>query len=172
MISCKFVKEYERRLVLKSKLNSRNKIMAMNTWAVTLLRYGAGILKWSKAEVAAMDSKTRKLMTMYGAFHPKSDIHRLYLQREKGGRGLISCEECISAEENSLEPLLQQVSKTNVIETEGCKAKENFKRKMRDLEKAWTDKRMYGQCERSRGRGTGRHGDDMVVKERGFEIGD
>ena len=49
-----------------------------------------------------MDRKTRKLMTMYGAPQPKSDIHRLYLQRNKGGRGLISCEGCISAEENSL----------------------------------------------------------------------
>ena len=34
----KFVKEYERRLrlVLKSKLNGKNKIMAMNTWAVEI----------------------------------------------------------------------------------------------------------------------------------------
>ena len=48
----KFVKEYERRLrlVLKSKLNGKNKIMAMNTWAVALLRYGAGVLKWRKDE--------------------------------------------------------------------------------------------------------------------------
>ena len=60
------------------------KTLAMNTWAVALLRYGAGVLKWRKDEVAAMDSKTRQLMTMYGALHPKSDIHRLYLQRDKG----------------------------------------------------------------------------------------
>ena len=59
--------------------------MAMNTWAVALLRYGAGVLKWRKDEVAAMDSKTRKLMTMYGALHPKSDIHRLYIFTEKQG---------------------------------------------------------------------------------------
>ena len=151
---CTFVKEYERLiLVLKSKLNSRNMIMAMNTWVITLLRYGVGILKWSKAEVTAMDCKTRKLMTMYDAFHPISDIHRLYLHRKKGGRGLISCKGCIIAVENSLgwyvknsvEPFLQQVAKTNVIETEGCETKENFKRKARkDLEKPWTDKRMYG----------------------------
>ena len=72
-IKSKFVKEYERRLrlVLKSKLNSRTKIMAMNTWAVSLLRYGPGILKWSKAEVVATDCKTRKLTTMYNAFSPK-----------------------------------------------------------------------------------------------------
>ena len=40
--------EYERRLrlILKSKLNGKNKIQAINTWAVALLRYGAGIINW------------------------------------------------------------------------------------------------------------------------------
>ena len=31
-------------------------------------------------------------MNMHREFHPKSDTDRLYLTREKGGRGLISCE--------------------------------------------------------------------------------
>ena len=32
------------RLILKSKLNGKNKIQAINTWAVALLRYGAEII--------------------------------------------------------------------------------------------------------------------------------
>ena len=42
----KFMNEYYRRLrlVLKSKLNGRNKFQAINTWAVSLLRYGAGVM--------------------------------------------------------------------------------------------------------------------------------
>ena len=46
----KFNKEYLRRLRLisKSKLNGRNKIMAFNTWAASVMRYGAGILNWNK----------------------------------------------------------------------------------------------------------------------------
>ena len=38
----KFSKEYLRRLrlILRSKLNGRNKIMAANTWAVSVMRYG------------------------------------------------------------------------------------------------------------------------------------
>ena len=32
-------------LIMKSKLNGRNKILAANTWAVSLMRYGAGILR-------------------------------------------------------------------------------------------------------------------------------
>ena len=41
----KVTKEYKRRqrLILKSKLNGRNEVMAINTWAGAILRYGAGI---------------------------------------------------------------------------------------------------------------------------------
>ena len=57
----KFVKKYERRLrlVLKSKWNGKNKIMAMDTWVVAIVRYAVGVLKRRKDEVAAMDRKTR-----------------------------------------------------------------------------------------------------------------
>ena len=42
----KFRNEYFRRekLILKYKLNGMNKIMALNTWAVSILRYGAGMI--------------------------------------------------------------------------------------------------------------------------------
>ena len=130
----KFRKEYLRRLrlVLKSKLNGRNKFQAINTLAVALLRYGASIIKWNKEKLQNMDRKSRKLLTLYGAFHPKSDVDRLYLPRPKGGRGLISFESCIRSEENSvgcyiknsMEPLLEQVRMSGVIQTEECLLKE------------------------------------------------
>ena len=43
----KFSKDYLQwlRLILRLKLNGRNKIMAVNTWVVSVMRYGAGILK-------------------------------------------------------------------------------------------------------------------------------
>ena len=68
----KFRNEYFRRtkLILKSKLNGRNKIMALNTWAVSILRYGAGILKWNKNEPQEVDRKTRKFITMNKELHP------------------------------------------------------------------------------------------------------
>ena len=34
------------------------------------------------------------MFTIYGALHPKSDVDRLYIPR-KGGRGLISIEDCV-----------------------------------------------------------------------------
>ena len=100
----KFINEYYRRLtlILKSKLNGRNKFQAINTWAVALLRNGAGVMTWRRHELQGMDRKTRKLLTIYGAFHPKSNVDRLYLPRAMGGRGLISCEGCITSEENNL----------------------------------------------------------------------
>ena len=40
---------------------------------------------------------------MYGGLHPKSNVDRLYLKRENGGRGLIiSVGDCIINERNSL----------------------------------------------------------------------
>ena len=86
-------KEYKRRLklLLKTKLSGKNKIMAVNTRAVAILRYSAGIVEWrSDDELKELDRKTRKMMKMHGALHPKSDVDRLYPQKQKGGRGLIS----------------------------------------------------------------------------------
>ena len=48
-----FSKEYLRRLrlILKLQPNGRNKIMAVNTWVVSVIRYGAGIMKWNTDEL-------------------------------------------------------------------------------------------------------------------------
>ena len=89
------------RLILKSKLNGRNKVTAINTWAVAIFRCVAGIIQWKASELKDLDRISRKTMTMYGGLHPKSNIDRLYVKRKEGGRGLISVERCIREEENS-----------------------------------------------------------------------
>nr|XP_054752859.1 serine/threonine-protein phosphatase 6 regulatory ankyrin repeat subunit B-like [Lytechinus pictus] len=81
------------RKVLKSKLNAGNMVKAVNTWAVALVRYAAGTVERNKLELEHLDRKTKKLLTMHGMLHPKSDVDRLYLSREKGGRGLAGIEE-------------------------------------------------------------------------------
>ena len=60
------------------------------------------IFDWKIDELKILDRTTRKTLTMYGAFHPKSDIDRLYVKRRDGGRGLISIEDCVRSEENNL----------------------------------------------------------------------
>ena len=143
------------RLILKSKLNGKNKILAINTWSVALLRYGAGIINWKVDELKKMDRTTRKTLTMYGALHPKSDIDRLYLKRKHGGRGLISTETCVRSEENNFglyvresnEMLLKGVKKVGkVIKTENFMEKEDFKKNSQnEFKNKWHEKRMHGQ---------------------------
>ena len=72
----KVTAEYKRmlRLILISKLNGKNKIQAVNTWAVPLLKYGAGIINWKVDELKKMYRMTRKTLTKYGALYPNSDI--------------------------------------------------------------------------------------------------
>ena len=41
-------KEYFRE-TLRSRLNGRNVMLAINSWAVSVLRYGAGVINWTKA---------------------------------------------------------------------------------------------------------------------------
>ena len=98
-------KEYIRssRKVLKSKLNGGNLVREVNTWAIFLLRYSAAFVSWRRGELQAIDRKTRKLFTIYGALHPKSDVDRLYIPKKKGGRGLISIEDCVELAIRGLE---------------------------------------------------------------------
>ena len=91
------LKEYIRRLrkVLKSKLNGGNLACGVNVLTVSLLRYSGAFVSWRKNKLQAIDRKTRKLFTIYGALHPKSDVDTLYISRKEGGRGLISIEDCV-----------------------------------------------------------------------------
>ena len=47
---------------MKSRLNGRNKIIAIKTWTVSLMRCGASTVKWTKSELDEVDRKTRKVM--------------------------------------------------------------------------------------------------------------
>ena len=80
---------------MKSKLNGGNLVRGVNTWAVSLLRYLAAFVSGRKSELQAIDRKTRKLVTIYGALNSTSDFDRLYIPRKTGGRGLISIEDCV-----------------------------------------------------------------------------
>ena len=90
------------RLLARSKLYGGNVIRGLNAWAVSVIRYTAGVIEWSKRELKAIDVRTRKILTMAGVFHQKGDVDRLYLSRRDGGRGMISIEDCLRMEEKNL----------------------------------------------------------------------
>ena len=93
-------------------------------------------------------------MTMHGALHPKSDVRRVYLSRDMGGRGLISCEGCIRMEQNnlgwyvknSIEPLIEGAKAGETIEYNDTVNKKGFKQTwMREKKELRKNKRMFGQ---------------------------
>ena len=67
--------EYYRKVrqLTSSKWNGGTTITAINSQAVSLVRYNVEILKWTKDELKVMDRKTRKFMTMNMMYYPESD---------------------------------------------------------------------------------------------------
>ena len=146
-------KEYIRRLrkVLKSKLNGGNLVRGVNTWVVSLLRYSAAFVSWRKSELWAIDRKTRKLFTIYGALHSKSDVDRLHIPRKEGGRGLISIEDCVELAIRGLdvyvhesEERLIQAARGDKIDGLGAASVLKRSKKKKKLED-WEEKALHGQ---------------------------
>ena len=57
---------------------------------------------WTQDELKCIDRKTRKLITINRALHPRANASRLYLPRNEGGRGLRSVEETVRTEDYGL----------------------------------------------------------------------
>ncbi|KAI5747836.1 hypothetical protein M8J77_018995 [Diaphorina citri] len=76
--------------VMKTELNSKNKIKAINTWAIPLLTYTFGILKWSNTDLETMNIKIRTIFTSFRIHHCHSALERIYLPISEGGRGLLN----------------------------------------------------------------------------------
>ena len=102
-------KEYYRRvrLVLKSELNAANRFEAINTLAVPVNTYSFNIRNWKMSEIKRLDTKTRKLLTIYRMHHPKADVNRMYLPRRIGGRGLTKLETAYKSTTIGLETYLR-----------------------------------------------------------------
>ncbi|KAI5728961.1 hypothetical protein M8J77_023689 [Diaphorina citri] len=75
--------------VLKTELNAKNKIQAINTWAIPLLIYTFGILTWSNTDLENLNRKVRMTLKYFRSHHIHSAMERLYLPRREGGRGLL-----------------------------------------------------------------------------------
>ena len=90
----KIRKEYKRRikLVLKSELNARNKIAAINTLAVPEILYSYGVIDWKLDEIQDLDRMTRKQLCMNRMLARKADVDRIYLPCQEGGRSLMNLE--------------------------------------------------------------------------------
>ena len=126
-------------------------IDGINTWAVGVVRYSAGIVDWTMEEVANMDRRTRKILAMIGCLPTRSNVARLYLPKKEGGRGLIGIEECVRRESKSLhgylrestEWMLQAALKEKVIVEE--ESLQDYERRGKDENgKNWREKALHG----------------------------
>ena len=110
-------KEFLRRIrnILNTELTGRNTADAVRTYAMPIMRYGFGILSWTKDELRAIDRKVRKILTKGKFHHPKSNLHRLYMSRDRGGRGLIGVVDCHRAECTNTAAYLYTASKTDPL---------------------------------------------------------
>ena len=145
-------KEYIRRVrkILRSKLNGGNTINAINVRAVAVIRYGAGIIKWTKEELRNTDRK-RKLMNMNRALHHKANVDRLYKKRAEGGRGMISVEDCADTETNSLYNYVEKINERLLmaVKDEKTLGEGAAKKEIYDKQKTQYKKTSHSQFERT-----------------------
>ena len=106
----KIQKEYLRRTrkLLDTKLSSRNLTKGKNTWLVPPIRYSGTFLKWTRDKLWQMDQRTRKLITMHTALHPRDDVDRLYVPRKEGGIGLAGIEDSVDTSIQRLEDYIEK----------------------------------------------------------------
>ena len=143
-------KEYLRitRKLLDTKLSSRNLIKGIITWAVPLVRYSVPFLKWTREERKEMDQRTRKLMTMHKALHPRDDVDRLYVSRKQGWRGLASIEDTFDASLQRLEDYIEK-HEPGLITTIRKDTDNTIDERMTTTRKQkWERKQLYGRFKR------------------------
>ena len=148
----KVKKEYFKRVkkLLGSKLNGGNVIGGINAWAIGIIRYGAGIIDWTRKELRDMDVKTRKMMTLNGTLHPRANVSRLYLPRKDGGRGLIGCEDCVDSETKGLNEYVvnsnEWMLKWVRTDMEGIEEMgQSMEEKRAQLMEQWHEKPLHGK---------------------------
>ena len=146
----KIRKEYLRRTrkLLETKLSSRNLIKGINTWAVTLVRYSRPFLKWTRDELKQMDQRTRKLMTMHKALHPRDDIDRLYVFRKEGGRRLASIEDSVDTSIQRLEDYIKKHERGLIAAIRNDTDNTIDDRTTTTRKQKWDEKQLYDRFKR------------------------
>ena len=84
--------KWQIKLVLKSELNTRNRIATINTLAVPVVLYSYGIINWKLNEIQDLDKMTRKQLCMDQMPAKNADVDRIYLPCQEGGRSLMNLE--------------------------------------------------------------------------------
>ena len=93
-----------------------------------------------------------KLVSAHHALHPQSDVDRLYLPRQAGGRGLLQIKQTVEEEKrtlndyikNSTEHALKAVSDEELLKVNESKS-ESLKKKLKNRQERWQSKSLHSQ---------------------------
>ena len=95
-----------------------------------------------------MDQRTRKLITMHKALHPRDDIDRQYVSRKVGGRGFASIEDSVDASIERLEDYIQKHNGGLIIATRNDTENTMNNRMTIIRKQKWEGKQLYGRFKR------------------------
>lgn len=118
--------QYKQRLlaILKTSLYSRNLFKAINTFAVPILTYSFGIIKWSQTDLENLHILTRSELTRYRKHHPNCCKERVTINRKEGGRGMIDIQALHAKQIQLLRNYF--LNKQTSLHQAVCKADKNY----------------------------------------------
>lgn len=110
------------KLVLKSHLSGKNKISALNVFAIPSLAYAFGILPWTKTDLENVQRRIRTTMSKFRMHHPKSAVERMNLPRDIGGRGVVDVAAQHHRQVDSLRAYFYSKEQASPLHAAVCKA--------------------------------------------------
>lgn len=106
--------------ICRSKLVAKHLMKAINSYAIPVLTYSFGVIKWTPTNLESLQRPIRTKLTANNCHHPRSAVERLILPRTEGGRGLIDISDLQAKQVTSLR--LIPPEETNIRDAPGRRA--------------------------------------------------
>ena len=105
-------------------------------------------MKWTREELIQIDQRTRKLMTMYKALHPRDGVDRLYVSRKEGGRRLACIEDSVHASIQRLDDNIGKHEQRLITAIRNNSDNTMDSRMIITWKQKWKEKHLYGRFKR------------------------
>lgn len=135
-------------------------IKALNTYAMPVVAFSFGIIKWSDTELLALNRSIRVQFTKHLTNHPNSSIEKFHLPRSKVRRGVQDLLTLHNNQISSLRTFFYQATETSslhksVVETDKNHTPLQLSNKDfnphtntihdQDKQRTWTSKEQHGR---------------------------
>lgn len=120
--------EFNKRVkrVLKTSLNAKNATTAINTYAIAVITYSMGVVKWSNTDLEEMDRWIRVQLTKYRSRHPKSAVERVYIPRKEGGLGLVNLHNMNNRQIKAMRTYFLKKARNSVLHNLICSSDDKY----------------------------------------------